>query len=53
VLRRTTGRSRRCGWFDVCFCPRSAQVNGLSGLCITVALDGIDELKKLCTGYTR
>ena len=49
----TTGRSRRCGWFDAALLKRSAQVNGLSGLCITKldVLDGIDELK-LCTGYT-
>ncbi len=47
-----TGRSRRCGWFDGALLKRSAQVNGLSGLCITKldVLDGIDELK-LCTGY--
>jgi adenylosuccinate synthase len=48
-----TGRFRRCGWFDAALLKRSAQVNGLSGLCITKldVLDGIDELK-LCTGYT-
>ena len=47
-----TGRFRRCGWFDAALLKRSAQVNGLSGLCITKldVLDGIDELK-LCTGY--
>ena len=47
-----TGRYRRCGWFDAALLKRSAQVNGLSGLCITKldVLDGIDELK-LCTGY--
>jgi len=48
----TTGRSRRCGWFDAALLKRSAQVNGLSGLCITKldVLDGIETLK-LCTGY--
>jgi adenylosuccinate synthase len=48
----TTGRSRRCGWFDAALLKRSAQVNGLSGLCITKldVLDGLKELK-LCTGY--
>jgi len=48
----TTGRSRRCGWFDAALLKRSAQVNGLTGLCITKldVLDGIEELK-LCTGY--
>ncbi|MBU1357911.1 MAG: adenylosuccinate synthase [Gammaproteobacteria bacterium] len=48
----TTGRSRRCGWFDAALLKRSAQVNGLSGLCITKldVLDNIPELL-LCTGY--
>jgi adenylosuccinate synthase len=48
----TTGRSRRCGWFDAALLKRSAQVNGLSGLCITKldVLDGLKELK-LCTSY--
>jgi adenylosuccinate synthase len=48
----TTGRSRRCGWFDAALLKRSAQVIGLSGLCITKldVLDGIEELQ-LCTGY--
>ena len=48
----TTGRSRRCGWFDAALLKRSAQVNGLSGLCIT-KLDVLDGLKELllCTGY--
>ncbi len=48
----TTGRSRRCGWFDAALLKRSAQVNGLSGLCITKldVLDGLHELM-LCTGY--
>jgi adenylosuccinate synthase len=48
----TTGRARRCGWFDAALLKRSAQVNGLTGLCITKldVLDGLTELK-LCTGY--
>ena len=48
----TTGRSRRCGWFDAALLKRSAQVNGLTGLCITKldVLDGLKELQ-LCTGY--
>ena len=48
----TTGRSRRCGWFDAALLKRSAQVNGLTGLCITKldVLDGLTELL-LCTGY--
>lgn len=48
----TTGRSRRCGWFDAALLKRSAQVNGLSGLCVTKldVLDGLQELS-LCVGY--
>ena len=48
----TTGRSRRCGWFDAALLKRSAQVNGLTGLCITKldVLDGLEQLQ-LCTGY--
>jgi adenylosuccinate synthase len=48
----TTGRARRCGWFDAALLKRSAQVNGLTGLCITKldVLDGLPELK-LCVGY--
>ena len=30
----TTGRSRRCGWFDGVALRRAAQINSLSGLCI-------------------
>ncbi len=48
----TTGRARRCGWFDAALLKRSAQVNGLTGLCITKldVLDGLEYLE-LCTGY--
>ena len=48
----TTGRSRRCGWFDAALLKRSAQVNGLNGLCITKldVLDGLTQLQ-LCVGY--
>lgn len=48
----TTGRFRRCGWFDAALLKRSSQVNGLTGLCITKldVLDGLKELM-LCTGY--
>lgn len=48
----TTGRSRRCGWFDAALLKRSAQVNGLSGLCITKldVLDGLQALQ-LCVAY--
>jgi len=48
----TTGRARRCGWFDAALLKRSAQVNGLTGMCLTKldVLDGLKELQ-LCTGY--
>ena len=48
----TTGRPRRCGWFDAAALKRSIQINGVSGLCITKldVLDGMEEVK-LCTGY--
>ena len=43
----TTGRPRRCGWFDAVALKRSAQLNGLSGLCITKldVLDGLETIK--------
>jgi adenylosuccinate synthase len=43
----TTGRPRRCGWFDAAALKRSIQVNGISGLCITKldVLDGMPEVK--------
>ncbi|MXS84641.1 adenylosuccinate synthase [Nitrosomonas sp. HPC101] len=48
----TTGRPRRCGWFDAVAARRSIQINGVSGLCITKldVLDGLESLK-ICTGY--
>ncbi len=48
----TTGRPRRCGWFDAVAMRRSAQINSLSGLCITKldVLDGIEKLK-IGVGY--
>jgi adenylosuccinate synthase len=48
----TTGRGRRCGWFDAVALRRSAQINSLSGLCVT-KLDVLDELEtiKVCTAY--
>ncbi len=47
-----TGRPRRCGWFDAAALKRSAQINGISGICLTKldVLDGMEELK-LCVGY--
>ncbi|MGE0387905.1 MAG: adenylosuccinate synthase [Gammaproteobacteria bacterium] len=48
----TTGRRRRCGWFDAVALRRSRQLNSVSGLCITKldVLDGLDEIR-ICTGY--
>lgn len=49
----TTGRPRRCGWFDAFAMKRVIQINSVSGLCITKldVLDGLEEVK-LCVGYT-
>ena len=48
----TTGRPRRCGWFDAHALRRVIQINSISGLCIT-KLDVLDGLKKvaLCVDY--
>lgn len=48
----TTGRPRRCGWFDAVQARFSAQVNGLTGLAVT-KLDVLDTLPEvsICTGY--
>lgn len=48
----TTGRQRRCGWFDSVALRRSVQINSFTGLCITKldVLDGLDELK-ICVAY--
>lgn len=48
----TTGRARRCGWFDGVVVRYAARVNGLTGLAVT-KLDVLDTLEKLavCTGY--
>ena len=48
----TTGRPRRCGWFDAVALRRAASINSLSGLCVTKldVLDGMAELK-ICVDY--
>ncbi len=48
----TTGRPRRCGWFDAVAAHYSHLVNGFTGLAIT-RLDILDTFTKLkiCTGY--
>ena len=48
----TTGRERRCGWFDAVAMHRAVQINSISGFCLTKldVLDGLETLK-ICTGY--
>ena len=48
----TTGRPRRCGWFDAVVVRYAVRVNGLSALAVT-KLDVLDTLDRiaLCTGY--
>jgi len=48
----TTGRARRCGWFDAVVVKHAARVNGLTDLVIT-KLDVLDKLPKIkiCTAY--
>ena len=48
----TTGRPRRCGWFDAVALRRSIVNSSVSGLCVT-KLDVLDELEtiQICVGY--
>ncbi len=48
----TTGRKRRCGWFDAVAVRRACSLSSISGLCITKldVLDGLEEIK-ICTAY--
>jgi len=48
----TTGRKRRCGWFDAVAVRRAVQLNSISGFCLTKldVLDGLTEVK-ICVGY--
>jgi adenylosuccinate synthase len=48
----TTGRPRRCGWFDAVVVENAVRVNGLTSLVITKldVLDTLDDVK-ICTGY--
>ncbi|HET7625411.1 MAG TPA: adenylosuccinate synthase [Verrucomicrobiae bacterium] len=48
----TTGRARRCGWFDSVATRHAAMVNGIDDLAIT-NIDGLDTLEtiKVCIGY--
>ena len=49
----TTGRPRRCGWFDAVALRRSIVNSSISGLCVT-KLDVLDELEtiQICIGYS-
>lgn len=48
----TTGRPRRCGWFDVVMVRYAARVNGLTALSVMLldVLTGFEEIS-ICTGY--
>jgi adenylosuccinate synthase len=48
----STGRPRRCGWYDAVVVRYSARINGLDALALTKldVLDGLPEVK-LCVGY--
>jgi adenylosuccinate synthase len=48
----TTGRARRCGWFDAVALRQAVQINSISGLCITKldVLDGLDTIR-VCVDY--
>ena len=48
----TTGRPRRCGWFDAVATRQAAQVNGIDQLAVT-NIDGLDKVSEIrvCTAY--
>jgi adenylosuccinate synthase len=48
----TTGRPRRCGWFDAVSLREVVRINSVSGLCITKldVLDGLETIN-MCVGY--
>ncbi|BBL71668.1 adenylosuccinate synthase [Methylogaea oryzae] len=48
----TTGRRRRCGWFDAVSMRKSAKLNSLTGMCLT-KLDVLDGMEKIgiCVAY--
>ena len=49
----TTGRPRRCGWFDAMVIRYAVRINGLTGIALTKldVLSGFETIK-VCTGYT-
>jgi len=48
----TTGRPRRCGWFDAVALRNAVNINSVSGLCLTKldVLDGLETIQ-ICVGY--
>jgi len=48
----TTGRDRRCGWFDAALVKHSIRINSITGICLTKldVLDGLETVR-VCTGY--
>ena len=48
----TTGRARRCGWFDAVALRQSVRINSVTGLCLTKldVLDGLETVK-VCVDY--
>jgi len=48
----TTGRARRCGWFDAVGLRHAIQINSVSGICLTKldVLDGLETIK-VCVAY--
>ncbi len=48
----TTGRARRCGWFDAVALRHAIQINSVSGICLTKldVLDGLETIS-VCVGY--
>lgn len=49
----TTGRPRRCGWFDAVALRTAVNINSVSGICLTKldVLDGLEKIK-ICVSYT-
>ena len=48
----TTGRARRCGWFDAVALKQAVNINSVSGLCLTKldVLDGLESIR-ICVAY--
>ncbi len=48
----TTGRKRRCGWFDAALVRQTSKISGIDGIALTKldVLDAFPEIK-ICTGY--